>query len=90
MPRKFNPKVADKARELIGQHIRSRRNQLGWTQDQLASVADIRRATVTDVENGKPYELNTLIAIIGSMRGELQLIWNDIDSIPGYAKPEKN
>lgn len=88
--RKFNPKIADIARNLIGDLIKDRRKELNMTQEDLAQMANIRRATLIDVEAGKPYEFNTLIAILGCLRGEVQIIWHDIESVPGYSKPSKN
>ena len=90
MPRKFNPKVADIAREKIGQFVRSRRTELGWSQQKVSDIADLRQATVNDVEQGRSYNVNTLIAILGAMRCELQLVPHDINSIPGIKTPSKN
>ena len=89
MPRKFNPKVADIAREKIGQFVRSRRTELGWSQQKVSDIADVRQATVNDVEMGRNYTINTLLAILGSMRCELQIIGHDIDSVPGFQIPSK-
>lgn len=87
--KKFNPKVADTARKLIADYIKERRKEVGYTQEQLAEMAGIRKATLVDVEAGKPYNFNTLLAILGCLRGELQIIWKDIDSLPHYGKPSK-
>lgn len=90
MPRKFNPKVADIAREKIGQFVRSRRTELGWSQQKVSDIADLRQATVNDVEQGRNYNINTLIAILGTMRCELQIVAHDIESPPGFDAPGKN
>lgn len=88
--KKFNPLVAETARKLIADFIKQRRKELGWSQDKLSEMADIRKATLIDVEAGKPYNVNTLLAILGCLRGELQIIWKDIESLPHYGNPAKN
>jgi transcriptional regulator with XRE-family HTH domain len=88
--KKFNPKVADKARQLIGQFIKERRDELGWSQQKLADMADIRKATLIDVEAGRTYNMNTLLAILGCLRGKLNIEWQDIDSMPHFGKPSQN
>lgn len=88
--RKFNSSIADTARKLIGDYIRERRKEVGYSQEQLASMAQIRKATLIDVEAGRSYNFNTLLAIIGCLRGELQIMWKDIDSLPHFGKPSKN
>jgi hypothetical protein len=42
------------------------------------------------MELGRNYEINTLIAVIGCLRGELQIIWKNIESMPGFDKPNQN
>lgn len=37
----------------LGDRIRGRRQELGWTQDQLAVKAGISKGFLSDVENGK-------------------------------------
>lgn len=37
----------------VGARIRRRREELGWTQDQLARKANISKSFLSDVENGK-------------------------------------
>ncbi len=86
-----NPDLRDIARGLIGNFIRERRTQLGWSQEKLSDLANIRRVTVTDVEAGRNYNMNTLLAILGAMRGHVvQIEWKDIESIPHFGTPEKN
>lgn len=88
--KKFNPKVADKARQLIGDFIKERREYVGYTQEELSKMAGIRKATLIDVEKGRPCSLNTLLAILGCLRGKLNIEWQDIDSIPHFGTPSKN
>src|SRR5436305_12223163 len=37
----------------VGERIRGRRTELGWTQDQLALKAGISKRFLSDLENGK-------------------------------------
>jgi y4mF family transcriptional regulator len=37
----------------VGERIRERRAELGWTQDQLAQKAGISKSFLSDLENGK-------------------------------------
>jgi y4mF family transcriptional regulator len=37
----------------LGERIRGRRAELGWTQDQLAQKAGISKSFLSDLENGK-------------------------------------
>lgn len=86
----FNPLVAETARKIIADFIKERRKEVGYTQVQLAEMAGIRKATIVDVEAGKPYNFNTLLAILGCLRGELQIIWKDIENMPHFGKLSKN
>lgn len=88
--KRFNSKIADTARIFIGKHIRQRRTELGCTQQELATMANIQRNTVAKLEQGLPYEFNSLIAVLGCLRGELQLVWHSIDSMPHFGTPTSN
>ena len=37
----------------VGERIRGRRTELGWTQDQLAQKAGLSKSFLSDLENGK-------------------------------------
>ncbi|MBR9802086.1 helix-turn-helix transcriptional regulator, partial [bacterium] len=37
----------------VGERIKSRREELGWKQDDLASKAGISKSFLSDLENGK-------------------------------------
>ena len=37
----------------VGERIKKRRNELGWTQNQLAQKAGISKSFLSDLENGK-------------------------------------
>ena len=37
----------------VGERIRTRRNELGWTQDSLATKAGVSKSFLSDLENGK-------------------------------------
>ena len=88
---KFNYKVADKARQLIGDFVSMRRKELGWTQQDLADMIQRPRQRVAEVEGGRFQHIDTLIACIGCLRGELQIIWKDPDNdVPGFGEVGKN
>jgi DNA-binding XRE family transcriptional regulator len=60
MAKKKMPTLA----ETVGSKIRELRTEKGMSQKQVGELAGLRRATVTDIENGKMnFELNTLISI---------------------------
>lgn len=90
MTRKFNPKIADEGRKIIGKFLRDRREELGWSQQQLAECAGVKRLTIIHVEAGKPSETNTLLAILGCMRGKIFIEWQDINSVAGMEPMGKN
>lgn len=91
MTNRFNPKIADIARKKIGEFVRNRRNELKITQPKLAEAVDVRVATISDFEKGKAnIGINTLIAILGVLRIEIQFIEKDPESMPGFEKPNQN
>lgn len=40
-------------KQTVGERIKKRRNELGWTQDVLAEKAGISKSFLSDLENGK-------------------------------------
>ena len=40
-------------KQTVGDRIKQRRNELGWTQDVLAEKAGISKSFLSDLENGK-------------------------------------
>ncbi len=51
-------------RKCIGQTVRSIRNHYRLTQRQLAELTGLRRATISDIENGKiDVRISTLIIL---------------------------
>lgn len=88
--KKFNPIVADIAREKIGEFVKERRKERAMSQQQLADMASIRKATLIDLEAGRNVTLNTIIAVVACLRGEIQVIWKDPLSVPGFNSPSMN
>jgi len=86
--KRFNPKVADKARQLIGEFIRDRRKEVGYSQEELANMAQIRQATLSDMETGGQVKTNTLLAVLGVLRGKIFIEWADINSILTKRQPQ--
>lgn len=69
--------VLEMALKLIGEHIKERRKELGWTQIELSERAKVRIATISEIESGnvKDMKLSTLLAILGAMnKGEITFI----------------
>jgi transcriptional regulator with XRE-family HTH domain len=62
---------------LLGQHIRKRRIELGWSQITLAERAKVRIATICDFENGHVTDCkySTLLAILGAMQDNIVFDW---------------
>lgn len=48
----------------IGKFIKSERLRQRKTQEELATESGIKRRTLTRIENGRPFDLLTLIALI--------------------------
>lgn len=40
-------------RKRIGRHLRERREQQGWSIEQMATMADVRPSTVRKIEQGE-------------------------------------
>ena len=50
----MNPALAPlRAMQTVGDRIKKRRNELGWTQDVPAENAGISKGFLSDLENGK-------------------------------------
>lgn len=89
--KRFNYKVAEITREKIGEWVAFRRKELGWTQQQLAEMIQRPRERIAEVENGRFQHIDTLIACIGCLRGEMQIIWKDPDNdVPGFGTVDHN
>jgi transcriptional regulator with XRE-family HTH domain len=83
--RKFNSEIADIAREKIGKFLRSRRESLGMTQDQLAKCAGTQQWRVSAFEDGKAnITINTLKALAGCLRVGVTFEEKDSNSPAGF------
>jgi transcriptional regulator with XRE-family HTH domain len=52
----------------LGQRMRARRQQKGWTQEQLARQAGTNQAVIQKIENGKslrPRKINEIAEVLG-------------------------
>lgn len=66
----------------IGKNVRRLREYRSLTQEQLAEKADLRTATVSDVENGKQnFEIETLIKIAGALNCYLDISFSPCENI---------
>ena len=71
--------MIDKARRQFGQHVARLRRQSMLSQDQLAELAQLKTATVRNIERGAfnvPFDILNRIAVV--LGGELQIIINDL------------
>lgn len=58
----------------IGSLIKLHRNAKGLTQQQLAEAAELRTATVSDIEKGKiNFEITTLVKIAAALDCDLDI-----------------
>ncbi len=56
------------AKDSLGQRMRLRRQQKGWTQEQLARQAGTNQAVIQKIENGKslrPRKINEIAEVLG-------------------------
>lgn len=66
----------------IGMNVRLLREYRNLTQEQLAEKADLRTATVSDVENGKQnFEIETLIRIAGALNCYLDISFTPVEQV---------
>ena len=71
--------MIDKARQKFGQHVARLRRQSMLSQEQLAELAQLKPATVRNIERGAfnvPFDILNRIAVV--LGGELQIIINDL------------
>lgn len=67
----------DKQRKIIGKQIRKRRLEFKLSQETLASQVGIRKATLSEIENGNNCTVNTLLGIIKQLDGNVVICWNE-------------
>lgn len=59
----------------IGAMVKQAREMRGYSQAQLAELAALRKATITDIENGKTnFEINTLVRIATALNCYLDIM----------------
>lgn len=89
--KKFNPEIADIARKPIGDFFRTRREELGITQAELATCAGTQQYRISAFEDGKAnITLNTLLAIAGCLRVGIYFEEKDPNTPPGFDPPASN
>ena len=88
--RRFNEQVSNEAKIVIGAFIDARRKELGWSINELAEKAQIDEWTIVSIVFGKEYSIDEFIAVLGSMRGQINIGWADIESVAGFEPPSQN
>ena len=89
--RKFNPEIARIARIKIGESVVIMRKERGYTQEHLASMAQISKVRLIDVEKGRTdYQIDTLMAILGALQCHLDIFLRDPSAPAGFNPPEIN
>lgn len=71
--------MIDKARQEFGQHVARLRRQSMLSQEQLAELAQLKTATVRNIERGAfnvSFDVMNRIAVV--LGGELQIVINDL------------
>ena len=71
--------MIDKARQQFGQHVARLRRQSMLSQERLAELAQLKPATVRNIERGAfnvSFDVMNRIAVV--LGGELQIIINDL------------
>lgn len=73
-----------KAREQLGMRIKYLRNQLNWSQEDLALEANINKNYLSDLENGRRNpSLDILEKIAAALNISLSELFRGIETIPG-------
>lgn len=52
----------------FGWMIRARRKELGYTQTELTELIDVRQATLSDIERGRPPDFRTLLKLAKALQ----------------------
>lgn len=69
-----NPVKRDHAFALIGERIRARREELGWSRPQLAAEAKLRVNAVAGAEMGTALSVMTLLQITEALDSTLDAL----------------
>jgi HTH-type transcriptional regulator/antitoxin HipB len=60
-----------RTRQQLGSIVRRHRRQRGWTQDELATRAGTRQATISQIEAGQDVRYSTLSDVLAALELEL-------------------
>lgn len=90
--KRFNPAVADEARQLWGAFLRERRLALGLSVVELADMMGCHRQRVFEMEQGQTnYSINQFLAALGCLRIYIQMELRDPDNdVPGLGPVSRN
>lgn len=72
----------------VGARIRSRREELGWTQEELARKASISKSFLSDIENGKrSVGADKLLDVARALSRSLDFLMTGKDAESGELPP---
>ena len=89
--RKFNPEIADIAREQIGQFFKDRREELKMTQGDLSTCSGVLQYQISNFEKGKQnLTINSLLTLSGCLRLKIFFETADPTTVAGFKELNEN
>lgn len=58
----------------IGAKLKSLRKKKGLTLEELSSLTGIRRMTISDIEKGQNFNIQTLLAILEHLNADIDIV----------------
>ncbi len=72
---------------LLGQRIRARRNQLGWTLEQASQATSLARSTLSKIENGlMSPTYDALIKLAAGLKIDISELFEPSETISGIGR----
>lgn len=73
--KKINNKTKDNFRGYLGSAVKERRLSKGITQEELAEVIESQQKRIPEIERGDTKNIDTWLAAITALGGELIIKW---------------